>query len=98
MSAGEAKAVRNTSYLRGGNSGETFFTKDLYKSSLKADDRLSLPNPSTVRLEFRIENNPKMTINGNKVAPVNGKTGGGSEFMTKNKVKVSVINEQPIKK
>jgi len=42
MSQAELKAIQETSYLRGGLSGETYFTKDLFKSAAKAQSRLSL--------------------------------------------------------
>ncbi|AIT10850.1 hypothetical protein LSS_21215 [Leptospira santarosai serovar Shermani str. LT 821] len=40
--------------LRGGRGGETYFTKDLYKSGAKAQERLSLENKPTHRVEFEV--------------------------------------------
>jgi RHS repeat-associated protein len=97
MSLGELQAIQETNLLRGGWPGETYFTKDLYKSATKAQYRLALPNPPTFRVEFKILNNPTLLRNGTKVTPANGMIGGGSEFMTLDKVKVELINWQPLR-
>jgi hypothetical protein len=65
-----------------GRPGETFFTKDVYKSSVKAQQRLALPNAPAFRAEFQILNNPPLLRNGAKVTPSYGMPGGGAEFMT----------------
>lgn len=97
MSQAELKAIQETGYLRGGWSGETYFTKDLYKSAAKAQSRLSLGSSPTLRVEFEILNNPTLLRNGTKVTPLNGMFGGGSEFMTLDPVKVRLINWQPLR-
>jgi RHS repeat-associated protein len=96
MTEGEIQAVKDTGMLRGGNPGETYFTKDLYKSGTKAQERLSLPTKPTHRLEFEIKNNPQMQRNGTKVTPANGQPGKGSEFMTTDPVEVKILNIQPL--
>lgn len=96
MSQAELKAIQETGYLRGGLTGETYFTKDLYRSAAKAQSRLSLGSSPTLRVEFEILNNPTLLRNGTKVTPFNGMFGGGSEFMTLDLVKVKLINWQPL--
>lgn len=97
MQEGELKAVNETDLLRGGREGETYFSKDQYKSGISAQERLALPSKPTLRVEFEIQNNPKLQINGNKVAPAYNMPGKGSEFMTTDPVRVKIINVQPIK-
>ncbi|WP_077155974.1 RHS repeat domain-containing protein [Bacteroides bouchesdurhonensis] len=97
MAEGELKAIQETGLLRGGWEGETYFTKDLYKSAERAQQRLSLPKKPGYRVEFEIENNPSLIKNGTKVIPDNGMLGKGSEFMTTDQVKVKLINFQKLK-
>ena len=97
MTEGEITAIRNTGKLRGGNPGETFFTKDLYKSGTKAQERLALPTKPTHRVEFEISNNPKLQLNGTKVKSDFGQPGKGSEFMSTSPIEVDILNIQPIK-
>ncbi len=97
MTEGELKAIQKTGMLRGGRPGETFFTKDLYKSAANAQNRLALPNTPTLRVEFEILNNPTLLQNGTKVLPANGMIGGGAEFMTVDPVWVRLINWQPLR-
>lgn len=97
MSQAELKAIQETGYLRGGLPGETYFTKDIYKSSAKAKLRLSLGSAPALRVEFEILNNPTLLRNGTKVLPANGMIGRGAEFMTANPVKVRLINWQPLR-
>lgn len=93
----EVQAIKGTGMLRGGRPGETFFTKDVYKSGAHAQDRLSLPNAPTHRVEFEITNNPAMIRNGTKVGPVGLHSGRGAEFMTVDPVRVNLINVQPLR-
>jgi hypothetical protein len=97
MTEGELKAIQGTGMLRGGNPGKTYFTKDLYKSGVHAQQRLSLPTTPTLRVEFEILNNPTMRLNGSKVLPDFGMSGKGAEFMTTDPVKVRLINWQPLR-
>jgi RHS repeat-associated protein len=97
VTQGEVKAIEETRMLRGGQPGETFFTKDLYKSTEKATERLSLKTPATHRLEFQFQNNPLLQRNGTRVLPDFLRRGGGNEFMTLDKVKVKIINVQPLR-
>jgi hypothetical protein len=96
VTEGEIEAIKNTGYLRGGTTGPTYFTKDLYQSASKAENRLSLPETPTHRIEFKIKNNPPLLLNGNKVSPRYGMHGKGAEFMTKDQVKVNLINWQKL--
>ncbi|TKC60288.1 hypothetical protein FBD94_15395 [Pedobacter hiemivivus] len=97
MTEAELKAVQTTGLLRGGRAGETFFTKDLYKSAASAQNRLALPTAPTLRVEFQILNNPTLLSNGTKVLPANGMMGKGAEFMTLDAVKVKLINWQHLR-
>ncbi len=97
MTEGERIAIQETDLLRGGRPGETFFTKDLYKSTTKASQRLGLESAPSIRVEFEILNNPTLMRNGTKVLPLKSLSGGGSEFMTLDPVKVKIINWQPLK-
>jgi hypothetical protein len=42
-------------------------------------------------------NNPTLLRNGTKVSPLKNLSGGGAEFMTKDPVRVKLINWQPLK-
>jgi hypothetical protein len=97
MSQAELEAVQSTGLLRGGRAGETFFTKDLYKSATSAQNRLALPGSPALRVEFQILNNPTLLRNGTKVLPANGMMGRGAEFMTLDPVKVRLINWQTLR-
>ena len=92
VTEGEINAIKGSGYLRGGIEGETYFTKDRYKSGTKAQQRLSLKTTPTYRVEFEITNNPKIQLNGTKVAPAYGMPGKGSEFMTTDKVRINLNN------
>lgn len=98
MSEAEVNVVKQTDYLRGGIEGNTYFTTDLYKTGVKAQERLSLGVTPTQRLEFKILNNPKLELKGKKVEPAHGQSGKGNEFMTKEPVAVDIINIQPLQK
>ncbi|WP_162265814.1 RHS repeat domain-containing protein, partial [Leptospira alstonii] len=97
VTEGEVQAIKDTGMLRGGRDGETYFTKDLYKSGTKAQERLSLENKPTYRVEFEVKGSPNYEKYGTKVDPLYGQPGKGSEFMTTDKVKVKLINVQPLK-
>ena len=97
VAEGEVQAIKDTGKLRGGNPGDTFFTKDVYKSGEKAQQRLSLPSRPTHRVEFEINNNPNLGRNGTKVDANYGQPGKGSEFMTTDPVEVNLINVQPLR-
>lgn len=60
-------------------------------------DDASTPTTPTLRVEFEILNNPKMSLNGSKVLPDFGMPGKGAEFMTTDPVKVRLINVQPLR-
>jgi hypothetical protein len=93
----EIQAIKNSGMLRSGRPGETFFTKDVYKSGAHAQERLSLPTTPTHRIEFNVTNNPTMLRNGTKVDPVGSLPGKGSEFMSTDPVRVDLINVQPLR-
>jgi hypothetical protein len=97
VTKGEIEPTRSTGSLRVGREGETFFTKDLYNSGIKAQQRLSLDVKPTHRLEFEILSNPDLLRNGTKVGPLYGQPGLGSEFMTIDPVKIRIINVQPLR-
>ncbi|WP_081385975.1 SpvB/TcaC N-terminal domain-containing protein [Leptospira santarosai] len=97
VTKGEVQAIKDTGMLRGGREGETYFTKDLYRSGAKAQERLSLENKPTHRIEFEVLNDPKFQDYGSKVKPRYNQPGQGSEFMTTDPVKVKLINVQPLK-
>jgi hypothetical protein len=97
MTQNELQATQKTELLRGGRSGETFFTKDVYKSQQKAQERLALPRTPTHRVEFKMLNNPAILRNGTKIRPNFGMRGGGSEFMTNDRVRVQIINWQSLR-
>lgn len=98
MSEAEVNAINETGLLRGGISGETYFTTDFYRTGAKAKKRLSLYKTPTQRVEFVILNKPKMEIKGTKVTPANGQPGKGTEFMTNDPVKVKITNNQLLRK
>jgi len=87
MSRAEAAAVGETSLLRGGRPGETFFTDQRIRSPARTQDRLSLPSRPDVQVEFRIVDNLELKRRGTRVQP----DYGGRE----DPVRVEVINVQP---
>jgi RHS repeat-associated protein len=95
MSKAEADAVKESGLLRGGRKGGTYFTDSRFKSGIKAKDRLSLPERPEVQMEFQIKNNPTMNVNGTRVTPKYGGSGGGREYMTTDPVQVEIKNVQP---
>ncbi len=95
MSKAELNAVKESGKLRGGRTGETFFTDSRFRTSVKAQKRLALPQEPEVQVEFRIKNTPKLERNGTRVQPAYNQRGGGKEFMTFDPVEVEVINVQP---
>ena len=97
MNKAELQAIQKTGLLRGGRVGETFFTKDLYKSAIHAQQRLALPSVPTLRVEFQILNNPTLLRSGTKIQSAFGMSGGGAEFMTLDPVKIKLINWQPLR-
>ncbi len=97
MTQGEINAVQNTGLLRGGKTGETFFTKDVFKSTTSATERLALPTPATHRMEFQILNNPNLSRTGERVLSDFGRKGGGNQFSTFDPVRVRIINIQPLR-
>ncbi len=97
VTQGEINAIKNTGLLRGGRPGETFFTKDVFRSGARAQQRLALPTRPTHRIEFSIRNNPHLLRNGTKVRPAFGQSGRGAEFLTTDPVRVNIFNIQPLR-
>jgi hypothetical protein len=88
-SSAEVQAIQETKLLRGGRSGTTYFTTDIYSSASEAQRYLALPSRPNVRVEFTIINSPK--INGpNIVSPKFGHQGGGIEYWSDDTVEVIV--------
>jgi hypothetical protein len=90
MARAELEAINQTGLLRGGRPGETFFTTDYYAEVSQAVQKLSLPTPPEIGVEFQILNRP--VINGPKIVePIPGvTTGGGIEYWTSDPVRVIV--------
>ncbi|MDR2653255.1 MAG: hypothetical protein LBC68_13280, partial [Prevotellaceae bacterium] len=57
-----------------------------------AQIKLALPNKPTIRIKFRIINNPTLLKNNTLVQPNFGMSGGGTEFMTVRPVKIQLID------
>lgn len=87
MSRAEAEAVRDTGYLRGGIPGEVYWTNDYYESALLAMRRLALGSLPEVRMRFRILDTPQLTRDGVQVRPDAEQPGGGTEYMSEEKVR-----------
>lgn len=92
MSRAEAEAVLATGKLRGGRPGRTYWTEDRYEGSGLAKARLALEMQPEVRMEFRIRNDPRVRRAGDRVKPISGEAGGGTEWMTPEVVEVEVIS------
>ena len=92
MSREEARAVRESGYLRGGRAGRTYWTEDLYEEADEAKRRLALSNAPRVRMRFRICNEPDLDLEGSRVRPTEGESGGGTEWMSQKRVEVEVIS------
>jgi len=96
MSKAELKSVEKTGMLRGGREGTTYFSDSKISSATKAQSRLSLPTKPEYSVEFKIVNKPKVE-GGTTVDPAYNQSGGGREYFTYDKVKVEIINAQPLK-
>lgn len=91
MSRAELRAVEETGMLRGRLPGRTYWTTDLYTTTRQAKSHLALSTLPEVRVEFRITNEPVLRRAADTVEPSMGEPGGGSEYMTTEKVSVEVI-------
>lgn len=91
MGRDELLAVRESGMLRGGNPGPTYWSTELYTSAQQAKSSLALPRAPEVRVEFRITNEPALKREAARVSPSMGEPGGGTEYMTTERVHVEVI-------
>lgn len=91
MSRAEAEAVRETGFLRGGIPGEVFWTEDYYESAPLAMSRLALGSLPEVRMRFRMLDAPRLVRDGTRVLPDAEQPGGGTEYMSEEKVRVEVV-------
>jgi hypothetical protein len=91
MSRAEVEAVRRTGLLRGGRAGETFWTDVRYGDADEAKSLLSLADRPEARLTFTIMGEPTLMLDGTVVDPAYGEPGGGTEWMTYDRVRVEVI-------
>lgn len=91
MSRAELTAIEESGMLRGGIQGRTHWTTDFYESAGEAKSKLALRSTPEVRVQFRIRNEPHLRRQGDPVDPSMGEPGGGSEYMTADKVYVEVI-------
>jgi hypothetical protein len=89
MSASEVQAVQETGYLRGGRTGQTFFTNTPYYSSGAAQSQLSLPTSPNYMMQFRISNNPSI-FGPQTVGSMYGYKGGGVEYYSFDTVRVVI--------
>jgi len=90
MSRSELEVVQETGLLRGGRPGDTYFTTNKFRTIRSAEDKLALPRPPEVRLDFEIINQPRI-YGPRKVAPAFGKPGGGVEYWSPDPVRVRII-------
>jgi hypothetical protein len=91
MSRAEAEVVRETGFLRGGVPGEVFWTDDRYESAPLAMSRLALGSLPEVRMRFRMLSNPRLVRDGTRILPDAEQPGGGTEYMSEEKVRVEVV-------
>lgn len=91
MSEDELLVIQQNGMLRGGNPGPTYWSTDLYTSATQAKSRLALPRAPEVRVEFRIKNEPALKREADPVAASMVEPGGGTEYMTTERVHVEVI-------
>lgn len=91
MSRAEAEAVERTGFLKGGRPGRTYWTDEYFERAEEAQGRLALKLRPQVRLAFRITNDPKLVLEGTRVRPKDEQAGGGTEWMTIERVEVEVI-------
>lgn len=91
MSRAELRAIEETGMLRGGIGGRTYWSTDLYETAGEAKRRLALGRTPEVRVQFRITNEPRLRRQGDPVDPSMGEPGGGSEYMSTDRVQVEVI-------
>jgi len=90
MSKAEEAAVQDTSLLRGGRPGSTYFTTDKYESATRAQRSLSLPGTPEVRMSFQIANKPEI-LGHHLVNPNYGQLGGGIEYWSHDPVRVHIL-------
>lgn len=90
MSEAELEAVQETGLLRGGRPGRTYFTTNKYQKISSAQEKLALPDPPELRVDFNIKNAPK--VSGPEEIPAKfGRTGGGIQYYTDDPVQVEII-------
>jgi len=90
MSEAELEAVRETGLLRGGRPGRTYFTTNKYRTVSSATEKLSLPDPAELRVDFKIKNAPNIS-GPEEVSGKFGRTGGGIQYYTDDPVQVEII-------
>jgi hypothetical protein len=99
MSFAELDATIATRLLRGGRSGDNYFTNNAALDAKRAHQRLGLDGPlRDVRMTFEIQND--VAIYGPRPAAP-GRTGtpaGGIEFFTTDTTAIKIIKVQPLRK
>ena len=99
VSNAELKATQDTGLLRGGRSGENFFTDAASLDAKRAQQRLGLDGPlRDQRIEFRITNDA--AVSGPRTAPGGrgGTPGGGREFSTQGQTQVEILRIDPLRR
>ncbi|MHB1093028.1 FG-GAP-like repeat-containing protein [Thiobacillus sp.] len=92
LSNAELRATQETGLLRGGRSGENFFTDAASLDAKRAQQRLGLDGPlRDQRIQFQIKND--VTVSGPRTAPGgrSGTSGGGREFSTNEPTQIEIL-------
>jgi hypothetical protein len=90
MVKAELDAIYDTGFLRGGNSGPTYFTTDVYVSASQAQQQLSLTTIPQIGVEFQIVNAPSIT-GPTVVEAIPGLTsGGGTQYWSFDRIQTII--------
>ncbi len=96
ISEGELQAIKRTGLLRGGRSGETYFTTDHFVTAKESTSRLALPDVPRYRIDFQIVNHPRLS-GPQRVQPwiwplrPGFRAGFGVEYWTADPVKIRLL-------
>lgn len=99
LSNAELKATQETGLLRGGRSGENFFTDAASLDAKRAQQRLGLDGPlRDQRIQFQIKNDvavtgPRKAAGGRSSTP-----GGGREFSTNRSTQIEILRVDPLRR